>query len=270
VEPVETFLEAVEPSLHKMERPSRKRRRPAKLENTTEGDHVSPESEMAMGEVSPAPVAAASAAAAAAADLPPPQPFEQAARAVEASAAAPISVLAAAGADISARRSIQGSRRREHPNWTDGEDEELLRVAKAYHNSWSVALVNSPMLRNAGRNAEALRSRYKLLKDRWTRQQQRRAQQLFGPGEVGPQSDDPGESLENAVEQASQLEPIDRSDMGDSQVQQGKEAALTYQFCVLAQIARLATAAPCSTCLPLSDALWGRCSCGCCSCVCCS
>ena len=167
---------------------------------------MSPRSDVSMQDAEPA-------AASAPITPPPQQPHQHAARAVAASgapnAAAPIAVLAAAGADASVQCIAQRSRR-QRPNWTEAQDEELLRVAKAYHNSWTMALANSPMLRDCCRNAEALRARYKLLKERWTRQQQRKVQRLLSPDEVGPQSADPGESLEEAVDNIDQLEPIDR------------------------------------------------------------
>lgn len=173
---------------------------------------MSPRSDVSMQDAEPA---AAAAAASAPISPPPQQPHQHAAHAIAAAAAshaaAPIAVLAAAGADASIQRIAQRSRR-QRPNWSEAQDEELLRVAKAYHNSWTVALANSPMLRDCCRNAEALRARYRLLKDRWTRQQQRKVQRLLQPGEVGPQSADPGESLEEAVDDIDQLEPIDRSE----------------------------------------------------------
>jgi hypothetical protein len=195
-----------------MQREPRKRKLTEKAQSSQKQEPVSPRSDVSMQDAEPAAAAAASTP-----DTPPSQqhhPHPHAAYPSAAAAArnavAPIAVLAAAGADASVQRIAQRSRR-QRPNWSEAQDEELLRVAKTYHNSWTMALANSPMLRDCCRNAEALRARYKLLKDRWTRQQQRKVQRLLPPGQVGPQSADPGESLEEAVDDIDQLEPIDRS-----------------------------------------------------------
>lgn len=147
------------------------------------------------------------------------QAMQDASPALQASPASGLgmAVLAAAAQPAPAPLSQQAERR-QHGNWSAAEDVELLSLANTFHRSWSVVLARSTMLRERQRTVGACSKRYTALKNQRAaraarprlQQEAALAAQGMAPGEVGPQSADPGEGL-HQVSNWQALAPIDRS-----------------------------------------------------------